>query len=150
MAGGGALRHATCDRRQPRSLQYNQGLPRSAVDRDQITGKAVRSCAISRTGDHDRFKFHISASILLVSRDTMPISVGTVPSVSTPCAPIWVTAPLHQQRLSGPTSETAKGGSVGNQAQSECQTPHSECVRRPIRLPTATADYTTGPVCCLR
>ena len=57
-------------------------------------------------GDRDHFKFHnISASICLVSRDTVPkqitlsrltmaahysctvlVSVGTVPSVSTPCA----------------------------------------------------------------
>ena len=81
-----------------------------------------------------QFKFHnISASIWLVSRDTVPkqimlsqltmaasyscrptvlVSVGTVPSVSTPCAPIWVTAPQHQQRISGPTSETANAGSV--------------------------------------
>jgi len=78
------------------------------------------------------------------------VSVGTVPSVSTPCAPIWVTAPLHQQRISGPASKTANAGSVGNQAQSSCQTPHSAFVRRPVRLPTATADYTTAPVCCLR
>jgi len=50
------------------------------------------------------------------------VSVGTVPSVLTPCALIWVTAPLHHQRLSGPASETANTGSVGNQAQSACQT----------------------------
>jgi len=62
----------------------------------------------------------------------------------------WVTAPLHQQRISGPTSKTANAGSVGNQAQSACQMPHSACMPRPIRLPTATADYTTGPVCYLR
>ena len=41
-------------------------------------------------------------------------------------------------------------GAVGNQAESACQTPHSVCVHRPIRFPTATANYTTGPVCCLR
>ena len=41
-------------------------------------------------------------------------------------------------------------GSVGNESQSAFQTPHSACVCRPIRFPTATADYTTGPVCCLR
>jgi len=128
-----------------------------------------KGCAISRRGDHDSFKFHnISASIWLFSRDTVPkqvtlsrltmvahysftvsVSVGTVPSVSTPCAATWMTAPLHQQRISGPTSETANAGSVGNQAQSAFQTPHS-CVRRPIRLLSETADYTTGPVCCLR
>jgi len=125
----------------------------------------VRSCAISRRRDRNRFKFHISTSIWLVSRDTVPkqitlsrltmavhysctvlVSVGTVPSVSTPCAATRVTAPLHP----GPTSETDNGGSVGNQSQSACQTPHSACVRRSIRLLTATADYTTGPACYLR
>ena len=35
----------------------------------------------------------------------------TVPSVSTPCAAIWVTAPLHP----GPASETDNAGAVGNQ-----------------------------------
>ena len=86
---------------------------------------------------------NFTASILLVSRDTVPkqimlsrltvathysctvlVSLGTVPSVSTPCA-------LGD-------SETHNAGSVGNQSQSACQTPHSACVRRPIRFPTAT------------
>jgi len=193
-------------------------------------GKAVRSCAISRRGNRDRFKFHnISASIWLSSRDTVPkqivlaqcrlttvarysctvlVSVGTValcpvcrlpvllsgwlvllkaapaPTSDTYCSgprgvgawagdeasgtagniyeiemPLiqsrppttrgpeqyvsligagaagaafsntrWVTAPLHQQRISGPTSKTANAGSVGNQAQSACQMPHSACL----------------------
>ena len=80
-------------------------------------------------GDRDHFKFHnISASIWLVSRDTVPkqitlsrltmaahysctvlVSVGTVPSVSTPCAAIWVTAPLHP----GPACETTTLGQSG-------------------------------------
>ena len=34
--------------------------------------------------------------------------------------------------------------------ESACQMPHRACVRRLIRLSTATVDYTTGPVCCLR
>ena len=75
-------------------------MPRSAAESRSDRGKG---CAI---------KVHnISASIWLVSRDTVPkhitltrltmaarysctvlVSVGTVPSVSTPCAPIWVTA----------------------------------------------------------
>ena len=80
---------------------------------------------------------------------TILVSIGTVPSVSTPRAAIWVTARLHQQRISGHASETANAGSVRNQAQSACQTPHSACMCRPIRLLTATADYTTVPVCCL-
>jgi len=46
------------------------------------------------------------------------VSVGTVPSVSTPCAPGW----QHHQRLSGPASETANAGSVRNKAESVCQT----------------------------
>jgi len=74
------------------------------------------------------------------------VSVGTVPSVLTPCAAIWVTEPLHP----GPACETNNAGAVGNQSESACQTPHSACVRRPIRLLTASADYTAGPVCCLR
>ena len=35
-------------------------------------------------------------------------------------------------------SNTHNAGLVGNQSQSACQTPHSACVRRPIRFPTAT------------
>ena len=55
---------------------------------------------------------------------TVLVSLGTVPSVSTPCA-------LGD-------SETHNAGSVGNQSQSACQMPHSACVRRPIRFPTVT------------
>jgi len=62
---------------------------------------------------------------------TVLVSVGTVPSVSTPCALIWVTAPLHP----GPASETDNAGSVGNQSETACQTPHSACMHRPIRFP---------------
>jgi len=35
-------------------------------------------------------------------------------------------------------SDTHNAELVGNQSQSACQTPHSACVRRPIRFPTAT------------
>jgi len=73
---------------------------------------------------------NFTASIWLVSRDTVPkqimlsrltvaarysctvlVSLGTVPGVSTPCA-------LGD-------SKTHNAGSVGNQSQSACQTPHS-------------------------
>ena len=48
-------------------------------------------------------------------------------------------------------SDTHNAELVGNQSQSACQTPHSACVRRPIRFPTATdCRLYHRAVCCLR
>ena len=100
-------------------------------------------------------------------RPTVLVSVGTVPSVSTPCAPIWVTAPQHQQRISGPTSETANAGSVHGLRDTDLEGRGQSGIRlsQNVKRLTLTlrvcvglsdfrqrltADYTTGPVCCLR
>ena len=142
-------------------------MPRSAVDRDRIAGKMcdqqtrqLRSFKISHLCQHlTSFTRHCAKTDHAESTHyggalqlyRISISRHCAQCVDSLCCCLGdSTTALHQQGMSGPTSETANAGSVGNQAQPACQMPHSACVPRSIRLPTATADYTTAPVCCLR
>jgi len=129
-------------------LPYDRACLDQLLNRDQIAGKAVRSCAICRRGDRDRFKFHnIFANIWLVSRDTVPnqITLSRLTMAARySCTVLVSVGTRHCAQCVDSLcsylgdSDTHNAGLVGNQSQSACQTPHSVCVRRPIRFPTAT------------
>ena len=134
-------------------------MPGSAAESRSDRGKG---CAICRRGDRDRFKFHnIFANISLVSRDTVPnqitltrltmaarysctilVSVGTrhcAQCVDSLCSYLG-------------DSDTHNAGLVGNQDLNQHvkrRTLHV-CVGLSDFRQRLTADYTTGPVCCLR